>query len=104
MSDLQYSVIVSDKAKKMLAEHIAFLAKVNKEAAKRIKKTIIEKLRTLETYPQKFPFFEAEFIPCNKYRKLFIQPTYLVLYQIKDSTVFVDFILDCRKDYSFLIQ
>lgn len=104
MSDLRYSVIVSDKAKKMLSEHIAFLAKVNKDAAKRTKRTIIEKLRTLENFPQKYPFLEAQFIPCNKYRKFFVQPKYLVIYQIKETTVFVDFILDCRKDYTFLIN
>lgn len=29
---------------------------------------------------------------------------YLVLYQIQDSTVYVEYILDCRKDYSWLIH
>ena len=28
---------------------------------------------------------------------------YLVLYQIQDDTVYVKYILDCRKDYSWLI-
>ena len=29
---------------------------------------------------------------------------YLVLYQIQDDTVYVEYILDCRKDYSWLIR
>ena len=30
--------------------------------------------------------------------------SYLVLYQIQDDTVYVDYILDCRKDCSWLIR
>ena len=29
---------------------------------------------------------------------------HLVLYQIEDDTVYVDAILDCRKDYSWIIR
>jgi len=54
--------------------------------------------------PQRFPFFEDNYIPQNKYHKMFIKNWYLILYQIQDDTVFVDYILDCRKDYSWLIR
>lgn len=30
------------------------------------------------------------------------QNWYLVLYQIRDDTVYIDYILDCRKDYNWL--
>ena len=53
---------------------------------------------------QRFPFFEEPYIPPNKYHKMFVEKWYLVLYQIKDDTVYVDYILDCRKDYSWLIS
>ena len=35
---------------------------------------------------------------------MFVAKWYLVLYQIQDDTVYVDYILDCRKDYSWLIR
>lgn len=35
---------------------------------------------------------------------MYVPKWYLVLYQIKDDTIFVDHILDCRKDYDWLIN
>ena len=104
MADKKYKVIVSDRAKRMMGTHIRFLAQVNKAAAAAKTKEIIEAMRSLAHMPQRFPFFEEEYIHPNKYHKMFIPKWYLVLYQIKDDTVYVDYILDCRKDYSWLIH
>ena len=104
MSDKKYKVIVSDRAKRMLGTHIRFMAQVNKDAAKTKKQELMEAMRSLERMPQRFPFFEEAYIPTNKYHKLFIEKWYLVLYQIQDDTVYVYYILDCRKDYSWIIR
>ena len=104
MADKRYKVIVSDRAKQMLGVHFRFMAQVNKEAAAAKKKELITTMRPLERMPQRFPFFEESYIPPNKYHKMFVEKWYLVLYQIKDHTVYVDYILDCRKDYSWLIR
>lgn len=104
MSDKKYKVIVFDRAKRMLGTHIRFMAQVNKDAAKAKKKELMEAMRSLERMPQRFPFFEEAYIPTNKYHKMFVTKWYLVLYQIQDDTVYVDYILDCRKDYSWLIH
>jgi len=100
----KYKVIVSDRAKRMLGTHIRFMAQVNKEAAVAKKKEIMTAMRSLFQMPQRFPFFEEMYITPNKYHKMFIEKWYLVLYQIQDSTVYVEYILDCRKDYSWLIH
>lgn len=100
----RYKVIVSDRAKRMLGTHICFMAQVNKEAAVAKKKEIMTAMRSLCQMPQRFPFFEELYITPNKYHKMFIEKWYLVLYQIQDDTVYVDYILDCRKDYSWLIR
>lgn len=99
----RYHVIVSDKAKRMLGTHIRFMAQVNKAAAKEKKEELLAAMRSLSQMPQRFPFFEAVYIPPNKYHKMFVAKWYLILYQIQDETVYVDYILDCRKDYSWLI-
>lgn len=99
-----YTVIVSDRAKRMLASHIRFLANVSKEAAVEKKTQLIREIRSLSTLPHRFPFLEAEFMPANKYHKMFVANWYLILYQIRDDTVYVDYILDCRKDYGWLLQ
>lgn len=99
-----YKVIVSDRAKRMLGTHIRFIAQVNKEAAAAKKKEIMIAMCSLCQMPQRFPFFEGLYITPNKYHKMFIEKWYLVLYQIQDDIVYVDYILDCRKDYSWLIK
>lgn len=100
----KYKVIVSDRAKRMLGVHIRFMAQVNKEAAAAKKKEIMTALRSLCKLPQRFPFFEELYITPNKYHRMFIEKWYLVLYQVQDDKVYVEYILDCRKDYSWLIH
>lgn len=99
----RYKVVVSERAKRMLGMHIRFLAQVNKDAAAVKKKQILTALHSLSEMPQKFPFFEEMHIPPNKYHKMFVEKWYLILYQIQDDTVYVDYIIDCRKDYQWLI-
>ncbi|WP_178624568.1 type II toxin-antitoxin system RelE/ParE family toxin [Frisingicoccus sp.] len=99
----KYKVIVSDRTKRMLGTHIRFMAQVNKQTAAK-KKEIMTAMRSLSQMPQRFPFFEELYITPNKYHKMFIEKWYLVLYQIQDDTVYVEYILDCRKDYSWLVR
>ena len=100
----KYKIIVSDRAKRMLGIHIRFMSQINKEAAVAKKREIMTSIRSLCQMPQRFPFFEELYIPPNKYHKMFIEKWYLVLYQIQDDTVYIDYILDCRKDYSWLFK
>lgn len=103
MSTDRYSVIISDRAKSMLGVQLKFIARVNKDVALKTKEDLIDAIRSLQQMPQRFPFFEAPYIPPNKYHKLFVPKWYLVLYQIRDDTVYVDYIVDCRKDYGWLL-
>ena len=100
----KYKVIVADRAKRMLGAHIRFLAQVNKDAATAAKKKILAELHSLSEMPHRYPFFDEVYVPKNKYHKMFIKKWYLVLYQIQDDTVYVDYILDCRQDYSWLVH
>ena len=102
--NIKYKVIISDRERRMLGNHIRFMAQVNKDAAKEKKKEIMKALCSLAHIPQRCPFFEEMYIPPNKYHKMFVEKWYLVLYQIKDDAVYVDYILDCRKDYNWIIK
>ena len=103
-SNSECKVIVSDRAKRMLGTHIRFMAQVDKEAAAAKKKEIMAAMRSLSRIPQRFPYFEELYITPNKYHRMFIEKRYIILYQIKDDTVYVEYILDCRQDYSWLIK
>ena len=92
----KYKVIISEKAKNMLASNIAFIAKVSADAATKQKKAVIDGIRSLEQMPKRYPFFNEEYI------QMFIKKWYLILYQIQEDVVYVDYILDYRKDYQWL--
>lgn len=102
--DTIYQIIISEKAKRMLGIHIRFIAQVSRTATQKKKNELLSAIHSLSTMPQRFPFLEAEYIPSNKYHQMPVQKWYLILYQIKDNIVYVDYILDCRQDYTWLLD
>ena len=100
----QYEVIVADRARQMLAGHVRFLAEKSPSAARKVKNELMDAIRSLIEMPERFPFLDAELMPSNKYHKMFVQKWFLILYQIKDTKVYVDYILDCRQDYGWLVR
>ena len=104
LSMKQYKVEVSDRARTMLGAHAKFLAQNSTIAAREMKEKILVAIRSLSNMPQRCPFFDSDFVPRNKYHKMIVDNRYLVLYQIKDLTVLVDYIIDGRQDYSWLVR
>ena len=100
----RYKVIVNDRAKTMLGAHIKFLAQVSPSAARDTKSRLLAAIRSLADMPERFPFLDEDFVPKGKYHKMFVDKWYLLLYQIKDQAVYVDYIVDCRQDYGWLIH
>ncbi|MCG8485472.1 MAG: type II toxin-antitoxin system RelE/ParE family toxin [Clostridia bacterium] len=94
----KYKIIVSDRSRKMLA----ILVQKSPSAARKLKNRLMDAICSLYKMPGRFSFLEADFIPPNKYHKMYVEKWYLVLYQIKDQTVYVDYIVDCRQDYGWL--
>jgi plasmid stabilization system protein ParE len=103
-NQIQYEVTVSDRALQMLANHVRFLAYKSPSAARKTKEELTDAIRSLSTMPKRFPFLNADLIPPNKYHKMFVEKCYLILYQIRDQIVYVDYIVDCRQDYEWLIR
>ena len=102
--DRKYKVVVSDRSKRMLGTHLRFMAQVSKEAAAEKKKQLMTAMGSLSRKPQRFPFFEEPYIPQNKYHKMFVEKWYLILYQVQDDMVYVEYILDCRREYGWLVH
>lgn len=98
-----YDVIISERAADMLIQHVRFIAKVSPEAADKLRTEIIEASRSLQRLPERNLELYDSMLPTNKYRKMIISKRYLLVYQIKAETVYIDYILDCRQDYQWLI-
>jgi len=101
---VQYNIIVSERTRQMFAGHVRFLAQKSPDAARRVKNDLLNGIRSLSQMPERFPFLDNEFVTPNKYHKMIVAKRYLILYQIKDLTVYVDYVVDCRRDYTWLMQ
>jgi plasmid stabilization system protein ParE len=99
----RYRVIVSERAAEMLTAHAGFLAQVSAAAAQRFIAEFEVKARTLEILPERCPYLSQPLLPRHKYRKLLFEKRYLLIYQIKKNCVYVDAVVDCRQDYSWLL-
>ena len=95
-----YAVVISKRATQMLVSHAAFLAKVSREAADRLVTSFETAANSLAVMPERC----AWLIPRNKYRKILFESRYLLLFQIRDNTVYVDAVVDCRQDYGWLLR
>lgn len=100
----QYKVEISEKAKRGLAKIVTYNAIENIGYARKLKQEIIASIKTLEQIPERCPFFEGEFIPYNKYHKLIISRHFIALYILQDEIVRIEYIIDCRQDYQWLIR
>jgi len=96
-------VIVSDEAAQMLISHARFLAQVSETAAQHLITEFEKKAKSLEDFPERNPWLSDPLVPSGKYRKLLMAKRYLLIYQIKDGTVYVEAVVDSRQDYSWLL-
>ena len=101
--DIIYSVIISDRATEMLSSHIRFLAHVSVKAATDLRKEILSVANSLMKFPERFGYIDDTALIQNKYRKAIVARRYLLIYQIKNNNVYIDFIVDCRQGYDWLI-
>jgi hypothetical protein len=80
----------------MLDCHVEFLARVNIVSAQKTTDQILKDIESLKELPERFPFYDNPFIPEKRYRKLTSSKRYLIIYEVGEDVVYVDYILDCR--------
>ena len=100
----KYRVIVSEQAMRMLVSHAAFLAQVSPKAAEQLAASFEASANSLETMQKRCPWLSGAYIPRNTYRFLVFEKRYLLIFQIRDETVYADYVVDCRQDYEWLIR
>lgn len=100
----KYQIIISEKATQMLVSHASFLAQVSYDAAQNFIIQFETTVNSLESMPERCPWFRGEYIPKNTYRFIVFGKYYMLLYQVKDSTVYGDYIIDTRQDYQWLLE
>ena len=103
MDGQRYRVLISDKARQMMKAHVYFLAEVNPQAAEKLRVSLMEGIRSLVQMPERCPYLDEE-DRRSPYRKLHIPKWYLVIYVVVDDTVYVEYIVDARQEYGWLLR
>ena len=98
-----YNVIISDRAADMLIEHVRFLARTSLRAAEELRKGITASATSLKSFPERNPRLSDPALPSDKYYKMITNKRYLLIYQIKNETIFIEYIVDCRCNYTWLL-
>lgn len=100
---MRYRVSISGEAYHTLLEQVAFLAKVNAPAARALKTRLLSEIRSLEENPFRFRSLDPR-NPHDAYRLMFVPKWYGVIYLVLGAEVFVEYVVDLRGDYSWLLE
>jgi plasmid stabilization system protein ParE len=100
MDDTEYQVEVSRASTRKLAAHVAFLARVNNVAARRLYDEIFTDICRLKEHPSSFLRYESKRFPdCDLHKKLSAK-RYWIVFAIEESKKLVTVVdvQDCRQD------
>jgi mRNA-degrading endonuclease RelE of RelBE toxin-antitoxin system len=98
--DALYKVIVAPAANDRMYDHFEFLARVSEPAAEKLLDGLVKDIRSLERMPFRNPVYDRPYLQSGKYRYRMSCGRYRIVYQIEETTVFVDDIQDCRQSDS----
>lgn len=97
-----YTIEITDTAWEMLISHARFLANVSVPAANRLVDNFMKATDSLTIMPERHPWLDNDDFPFQKYRKLLLDKHYMALFQIRENTIYISAVVDCRQDYSWL--
>jgi hypothetical protein len=92
-----YKVEISQVARDQMYNHVSFLSNVSEEASLTLKNAFIDNIKSLKSHPDRFSFYDNFALPFERYRKMPVVPYYLVLYEVTNKVVYVDYIIDTRQ-------
>jgi plasmid stabilization system protein ParE len=101
---MSYRVEWSAKSVSDLSEHVAFLKKVSKEAAKKMSSAIVSMADSLAEFPERCPEFS---MPRNfpvPIRKCIVDGRYILLFGVRADSVMIYRVLDARRSFDGLLS
>lgn len=100
----RYRLVVSGRAACQLRDHAAFAAQLSEQAALKLIDDYQKAAESLTCMPYRTPFLDSDVIPSGKYRKMLFGKWYLILYKIQDEIIHIEYVIDGRQDYEWLIE
>lgn len=102
--EMKFQVIVSKRATQQLIEHAAFTAQLDEHLAHKLVADFRTAAASLQLLPYRNPILRSEVFITERFRKMVFAKWYLLIYQIKGEQVIVEYVIDGRQDYQWLIQ
>ena len=99
-----YQVVVSKRASGQLVSQAAFTARLEERLAYQLVEEFREVAASLRRFPYRNPVLRSDEFTTEKYRKMLFGKWYLMLYQIKGDTVLIEYVIDGRQDYQWLLK
>ena len=99
----QFKISITQRAFSSISEHVLFVRNVSLEAAKELYEETMTSLRSLSSFPERYPEIQDLRIAGSHIRKMPIHNgRYVALYKVDGDTVVVYDVVDSRKDNSIL--
>ena len=101
MAELKVSI--TQRAFSSIGEHVFYVRKVSLEAAKELYEETMASLRSLSSFPERYPEIQDLRIAGARIRKMSIHNgRYVALYKVDGDSVVIYDVVDSRKDNSIL--
>ena len=101
MAELKVSI--TQRAFSSITEHMLFVRNVSLEAAKELYEETMTSLRSLSSFPERYPEIQDLRIAGARIRRMSIHDgRYVALYKVDGDTIVVYDVVDSRKDNSIL--
>ena len=100
----KYRVVVSPRAARQLSQHAAFVARLDEAVARKLTREFSECAAALAEMPFRWPLLRSSVFSHEKYRKVIFDTWYLLLYQVREDVVYIEYVIDGRQDYEWLLK
>lgn len=94
----KYSVVFGQKIRGDLSSHAAFIARVSLPAARKFYNEFAATIKRLSENPYMFPICDDSVLPEGVYRRALFGKWYKIYYYIEDTTVYIDAVVDGRRN------
>ena len=94
----KYKVIVAEEALLMLGSFIDVIASKDSKAASAWKNQIYNSINTLSDFPFMYPILDLRDSFLKKYHKCVVNKQVVILYQIEEDKVYIDWIIESNQD------
>ena len=99
----RYKVVIRPAVFDEILNLYAFICDYRPAAAQKVRIELIKSIRSLQTMPERYPFFSGTLIPAGKFRKMVVLNRYLIFYQVVECEVHIHKVIDGRQDYEWLL-